>query len=190
MEKDQPLNPEESLALIYQTIAQTKVNLKQHSFIFLLWGWLLAFASIIRFFLQTQTNFTYYFIPFPILAGIGLIATLIFYCKKSQPNRETHLNYFIKNLWMVLIIGFIAAVFVSVYQNIEPFTYTLLIAGIGTLVSGIIMKYKPLIFGGICLLTASVLCVFVSSEYKVLIHGIAIILGYLIPGYLLKNTKV
>ncbi len=184
------MNPEESLTLIYQTIAQTKVNVKQHSFIFLLWGWLLALASLIRFFLQTQTNFSYYFIPFPILAGIGLVITIIFYSKQSQPNRETHLNYFIKRLWMVLIPGFITAVFVSIYQNIEPFTYTLLIAGIGTLVSGLIMKFKPLIFGGICFLLASVLSVFLTSEYKVLLHGIAIIIGYIIPGYLLKSAKV
>lgn len=190
MEKDHTLTPQQSLAIISQAIAQTKENLKGHSFIFLLWGWLLAAASLLRFLLQTQTGFKYYFIPFPVLAGIGLVTTLLYYRKQAQPQAETHLNFFIKRLWMVLVTAFITAVFVSVYQNIEPFTYTLLIAGVGTLVSGLVMKFKPLLFGGLCFMLASVLCVFVPDAYKVLLHGITIVLGYLIPGYLLKNAKV
>ena len=139
MEKEPTLNPQESLALIMQVISQTKENLKQHGFIFLLWGWLLSIASIFRFILQTETDFKYYFIPFPILAIIGVIATVFFYNKKKQRQPETHLNYFIKKLWLVLAAGFIVIVFVSVYQNVVPYTYTLILAGVGTFVSGLVM---------------------------------------------------
>jgi predicted neutral ceramidase superfamily lipid hydrolase len=186
MEKETKLTPQESLKLITEVINQTKENIKSHSFIFLLWGWTLATASILRFLIQTKTDFKYYFLPFPILVAIALIVTINYNRNKTS---ETHLNFFLKKLWMALAFGFIATVFVSVYQKIEPFTYTLILAAIGTTVSGMVMKFKPLMFGGVCFLIASICCVFITDEFKVLIHGFAIIVGYLIPGYILKNSK-
>lgn len=52
------------------------------------------------------------------------------------------------------------------------------------------MKFKPFLFGGIAFLAASVVCVFVADEYKVLVHGIAVTVGYIIPGHMLKNTTL
>jgi hypothetical protein len=187
MEQENRLTPQQSLALISEVIIQTKENIKTHSFIFLLWGWALAIASLLRFVLQTQTNFEYYFIPFPIIVTIALAISI---SKNRRKTSETYLNFFLKKLWIGLIFGFIAIVFVSLYQKIEPFTFTLVLASVGTLVSGMVMKFKPLQWGGICFLISAVCCVFISDEYKVLFHGLAIILGYLIPGYILKNSKV
>ncbi|MES2374760.1 MAG: hypothetical protein V4557_19440 [Bacteroidota bacterium] len=189
MKEETTLNAQESLTLIMQVISQTKENLKQHSFIFLLWGWLLSIASIVRFVFQTETDFKYYFIPFPILALIGIVSTVVFYKRKEQRPPETHLNYFIKRLWLVMAAGFAVIVFVSVYQNVVSFTYTLILAGVGTFVTGLVMKFNPFLTGGICFFISAVCCVFVPDEYKVLIHGGAIIAGYIIPGYLLKNSK-
>ena len=186
MEQESKLTPQQSLTLITEVINQTKENIKSHSFIFLLWGWALSIASIFRFVLQTQTTFEYYFLPFPISVAIALVITIFYNQNKTS---ETHLNYFLKKLWMALAFGFITIVFVSVYQKIEPFTYTLILAAIGTIVSGMAMKFKPLVLGGVCFLIASISCVFVAEEFKVLLHGIAIVIGYLIPGYLLKNLK-
>jgi hypothetical protein len=188
MEHQASLTPKESLALITEMMGKTRDNIRQHSFIFLLWGWVLATASILRFLLQTQTEFRYYFLPFPILAATGVIATIVYH-RKAASSAQTHLNYFINRMWMVLAGGFVLAVFVSLYQGIEPFTYTLILAGAGTLITGMVMKFRPLQAGGICFLVASALCVFVTDEFKVLIHGAAIIAGYLIPGYMLKNSK-
>lgn len=186
MEQESKLTPQQSLTLITEVINQTKENIKSHSFIFLLWGWTLAIASILRFLIQTQSNFKYYFLPFPILVTLALMVTINYNRNKTS---ETHLNFFLKKLWIALAIGFIAIVFVSIYQKIEPFTYTLILAAIGTTVSGMAMNFKPLVFGGVCFLVASIGCLFVADEYKVLIHGFAIIVGYLIPGYILKNSK-
>ena len=188
-ENEPLLNPRESLALIMEIITLTRENLKQHSFIFLLWGWLLAVASIARFILESFTDVLYYFLPFPILAAVGAVVTILHYrpARKQQP--ETHLNDFIKKLWLVLSVGLIVCVFTSVYQGNVPFTYTMILAGIGTLLTGLVMKFNPLLFGGIWFLVSSVYSVFLPDEYKVLVHGMAIIIGFLIPGYLLKNAK-
>lgn len=71
----------------------------------------------------------------------------------------------------------------------QPFTFTMLIGGVGTLVSGLNLRFRPLIIGGILFFISAVTSIFIAEEYRPLVHGIAVIIGYLIPGYLLKYSK-
>ncbi|MCD0468728.1 hypothetical protein [Flavobacterium sp. JAS] len=187
--QEKSLTPQESLQLISEAIAMTKENIKQNSFPFLLWGWLISIASFSFFFLHQYTSSKYYFLPFPFLAIIGIITTIIYYRKNVSNTTISYLSNFLYKMWMVLGLSFFTVVFINVYQFNPPFTYTLLIAAIGTLVSGLVMKFQPLIIGGILFFVASVASVFIAEDYKVLLHGVAIIFGYIIPGYLLKFTK-
>jgi general stress protein CsbA len=187
---DKPFSPQESLSLITEAISKTKENIKENSFPFLLWGWLITIASFSYFLLQQYTGFRFYFIPFPVLVAAGIIATVIWYAKqKSTSATETYLNYFLSRMWLVLGINFLAVVFINVSQNLTPFTYTLMLAAIGTLVSGLIMKFTPLTIGGVIFLASALISIYIPDDYKALLHGVAMVAGYLIPGYLLKNKK-
>jgi hypothetical protein len=184
------LSPEESLKVITEAIDKTKDNFKANGSYFLLWGWLVAIASFSFFLLQQYTTFPYYFISFPVLGAAGIITTVIWYLKsKSTSPTETYLNYFLSRMWLVLGICFIMVVFINVSQNLPPFTYTLIVAAIGTMVSGLVMKFWPLTAGGILFLISALISIYIPDDYKVLLHGVAIIAGYLIPGYLLLNEK-
>jgi hypothetical protein len=61
--------------------------------------------------------------------------------------------------------------------------------GAATFVSGIMIRFRPLLMGGIIFWVAGVLCYFVAPIDQYLVGGIAMILGYLLPGYLLKYQK-
>jgi hypothetical protein len=182
------LTPSESLQKIAEVIGRTKENIKEQSFCFLLWGWLIAIASFLFFILHSYTSFTLYFLPFPILAICGIIVTIVYY-KGKRYSAETYLGHYLKMLWLVLGVSFILVVLINVVEQLPPFTYTLLIGGIGTLVSGLALRFKPLITGGVLFLLFSIASVFVIDSYKPLLQGIAVITGYLVPGYLLKNSK-
>jgi len=182
------LSPQESLNLIADIVFKTKENIKEQSFCFLLWGWLISVASILFFILQQYTSFKLYFLPFPVLAAVGVITTILYYTKRFR-STETYLNYYLNRMWIVLGACFISVVFINVSHQHEPFTYTLIIAAIGTLISGLVIRFKPLIIGGIILIGSGLVSAFVPVEYVVLLHGIAIIAGYLIPGYMLKHSK-
>ena len=187
---DKPLSPHESLSLITEAISKTKENIRDNSFPLLLWGWLIATASFAYFLLQQYTHSRFYFIPFPVLAAVGIITTIIWYSnQKSASPTETYLNFFLSRMWLVLGVSFLGVVFVSVSQNLMPFTYTLMVAAIGTIVSGLVMKFTPLTIGGTLLLISALISIYIPDHYKALLHGAAIVSGYLIPGYLLKNTK-
>jgi len=187
---EETLSPRESLDIIADAIAKTKEDLRGNSFGFLLWGWLIAVASFAFFFLQQYTGFQFYFIPFPVLAAIGIISTAIWLRKTNTRTTLSYTTYFINKLWIVLGVCFLMVVFINVSQGKIPFTYTLIIAGIGTLVSGWVMRFRPLVIGGTLLLLASIVSVYVVDAYKPLLHGVSIVAGYLIPGYLLKKERV
>jgi hypothetical protein len=190
MTKEKNLSALESLEVITDAIGKTKENFKANSSYFMLWGWLIALASICFFLLHQYTSFQYYFLPFPVLVAGGIITTLAwFFKRKSAHPTETYLDYFLSRMWLVLGIGFIITVFVAVSQKLPPFLYALIIAAIGTLASGLVMKFRPLIIGGILFFTAAVIGVYIPDGYKPLLLGAAIIAGYLIPGYLLKFKK-
>ncbi|HEV2480485.1 MAG TPA: hypothetical protein VGS79_12500 [Puia sp.] len=182
------MKPSESLQLIMQVIGKTKENIKEHGYLFLLWGWLIASASILFFLLHTYTTFKLYFLPFPVLATIGIILTLVYYGRRSR-SAETYLGYYLKKLWLVLGVSFILVVFINVVKGNLPFTYTMLIGGIGTLVSGLVLRFRPLTIGGVIFLAFTVASIFIAAGYASLLQGFAVIAGYLIPGYLLKYSK-
>ncbi|GGB12806.1 hypothetical protein [Puia dinghuensis] len=182
------LTPAESLKMISEVIGKTKENLRVHSYPYLLWGWIIAIASILFFYLQNYTSFKLYFLPFPVLVIPAIIATIVHYTRKLEAN-ETYLGYYLKRLWVVLGLSFVLVVFINVAQGNQPFTYTLLIGGIGTLVSGLVLRFRPLVLGGLLFLVLTVVSAFITDSYSPLLQGIAVIGGYLIPGYLLKYSK-
>lgn len=186
---EESLSPQQSLQLITDTLMNVREDLKENSFPFLLWGWLIAIASFLFFGLQHYTHSPYYFLPFPLLAVVGVITTFGFYSRRISNSTLSHLSTFLHKMWLVLGLSFFVVVFITVTQGQTPFTYTLVIAGVGTLASGLIMKFKPLIIGGIIFFGAALVSVYIAEDYKVLLHGVAILSGYIIPGYLLKASS-
>jgi hypothetical protein len=187
--EEKPLSPKESLQLITDAIVRTKENIKKNSFPFLLWGWLIAIASFSFFLLHQYTSFQYFFLPFPVLVLTGIICTIIFYKNAISTSTISYLNNFLYKMWLVIGISFIVVVFINVSQSHLPFTYTLLLAAIGTLLSGLVMKFTPMTIGGILFFISTIVSIYVPDDFKPLLTGMAIICGYLVPGYLLKSTK-
>jgi hypothetical protein len=181
------LLPQESLALIAEAIRKTKENFRENSRFFLLWGWLIMAASVAFFLLRQYTDTRFFFLPFPVLVVAGIVTTLIWYRQmKADAPTETYLGYFFNRMWLVLGVSFILVVFLSVSRGMTPFLYTLVVAGIGTLVSGLAMKFRPLVWGGVLFFSAAVAGVYLPNAGLPLLNGVAMIGGYLIPGYLLK----
>lgn len=188
MENEKTLSPQESLDVILKAISSTKTSIRSNSFYFLLWGWAVAIASFSFFVLKVYFHVWFHFVLFPILTFIAGIITIVHYSRRKAVSTESYVSSFLGRMWAVLGIAFIMTVFINVSHGEAPFTSTMMLAGIGTLVSGWVMKFKPLIFGGVVFLVSSLVSVYVAQEYKPLLQGIAVVAGYLVPGYLLKNA--
>jgi len=94
-----------------------------------------------------------------------------------------------QNLWIVIGIAYLIVIFLSFYQKNVPVLPILLLSGIGTTVTGLNARYKPLILGGIVLLASSVLAIWITGKESLLLCGVAIFVGYFIPGMMLKKSE-
>lgn len=192
------LTPEESFDIINKTISNFKMNYKEGAQVFLLWGWILALASFSNFIILKilHSKEAYGLMGLYSLgnwAVFCLIGFIIMYFTVQKINREkkvtSNLDRFVNNLWWVTMASFFTAIFICVKLEINPPPFMLLIGGLATTTTGLAIKFKPLIFGGITFFIFSIAATFVTNEYIALIVSGAIICGYVIPGYFLKSAK-
>lgn len=191
------LTPEESFSIINKAIANFKLNYRETAKVFLLWGWVLAIASL--------SNFIILKILYNREASIGLLSLfnwaayiligfiiMLFMEHKIKKDKKvfSYIESYFKSLWTVTAASFIVATFLCIKLEINPPPIMLLIAGMATTTSGLLIKYRPVIIGGMAFFIFSLAATFISNEYISLIVFAAIICGYLIPGYSLKSAKV
>ena len=188
MENDEKMmTGEESLKIITEMINRTKVNILQGSFHLLFWGWLITVCSLSEWLI---TNLTHYAHPYYvwILVIPGAFVSMIY---GAVTGRKAKVHTYADMLYMWTWIGFLfAAIVLFIVQsdrmeNITP--YILLLAGFPTFLSGFIVKFKPLIAGGICFWVIAILVHFAGPSLALLGTPVAMLTGYLIPGYMLRN---
>lgn len=180
----------EQLEIIAKAINQTKENVHHQRPYYLLWGWLVVVSSGLHFALLEFTDFTMPWLPWMIVMPVGgIVSAILGYKQEKTAAYKTYLDRALSIIWISLGIGFIVAVVACVLKGVSPSIFTLLLAGIGTFASGRIMKFKPLVVGGILLFAGSIACLFLDPSYQLLVNAIAIFLGYIIPATLIKSPN-
>jgi len=186
------MTEKESIQIIQEMIATSKGKIKENSFFYLLWGWLVLVASLGNY-LLIRIGFENPWLPWPILMGIGGIASAI---KGYRLGKRSQVITVIDKAIMYLWWGFLVLMFIvlamTAYQKINwTSTYPLIISlyGLGTFVSGGILKFKPLILGGIAAWIISIIAFFVAPINVLLLTALSIVVAYLIPGYMLKSKE-
>jgi len=188
MENEEKLmTGEESLRIISEMINKTKVNIRQSSFHLLFWGWLIFACSLSEYLLWKFSDFAHpYYVWFFVIPGI-----LVSFIYGFISGRRARVSTYADKLYMWTWFGFLlAAITLFVVQSsgmqfVAP--YILILAGFPTFVSGFIIKFRPLIAGGLCFWVAAIFVNFAGAEIAPLGMPVAVLCGYLIPGYLLKN---
>jgi hypothetical protein len=188
MENEEKLmTGEESLRIITDMINKTKVNLRQSSFHLLFWGWLIFVCSLSESLLWKLTDFTHpYYIWFFVIPG-SFVSFIYGFMTGRKAKVHTYADYLYVWTWVGFLFASIVLFIVrsSEMQNIS--LYMLILAGFPTFMSGIILRFKPLIAGGICFWVIALIVNFGGSGIAPLGMPVAVLLGYLIPGYILKN---
>ena len=190
MDTEKLLSPQESLQLISNMVASTKENYKSQSVFFILWGTLISLASFGQYGLAHFSDIRPTAIPWMILLPIGTILS-IYIGKKQSSERKilTFYNNFLNTMWIVLSFAFALTIVICVILQVSITIFTLLLAGVGTSISGVIMKSKAFILGGVVLAAAALICTQVDVSTQLLINGIAILLGYVLPNYFLTSKS-
>ena len=198
MENNKEFTPEESLQLISQVIANTRNNIKHTSFFFLFWGWIMTFSSLTCFFLiryfvgihqYDHINMACW-IAWSVPTAIGIAVQIYYLQKLGKTTRvRSQLSAIIRTLWYANFVALMIICYLCNRLNIYPTPLILVLTGLSTFLTGRIIDFKPLMYGGLVFAIAAILAVLVRGDYQLLIVAVAIVLGYLVPGYILKYGK-
>lgn len=178
---------EKQLQLIEEMIATAKGNLKDGSIFYLIWGWLVLVAALSNYILLNFTEYPNHWIAWPILMGLGAIISMIVGFKMGKRKVvKTYVDRAIGFLWGgfggTLLIVLISMPHIGV---LKTYPMLILLYGLGTFVSGGILKFKPLIIGGILCWIIGAIAVYANFSQQLLLISLAIIVSYIIPGHLL-----
>jgi uncharacterized membrane protein YhaH (DUF805 family) len=105
---------------------------------------------------------------------------------------KTYADAIVGYVWLsfvisMFLIGFIIG-FQEQTQSINiAYAVFLALYGIPTFLSGIILRFKPLITGGIGCWILAVIAAFTSPQIHLLLISAAMIVAWIIPGYLLRS---
>lgn len=179
------------LNVIYDMIENSKTRLRENAFFYLLWGWLVLLASLSHF-IMIKFGIFYSFLAWPVIMTAGMVISVIAGIRMGKSTGyRTHIDTAMIYLWYGFFFALMIILAFSIGGKISwEICNALIISmyGLGTFVSGGILKFKPLIIGGICCWFIALAAFFVQGDYMLLMVSLSIIIAYLIPGYLLRKA--
>lgn len=189
--EDKVLTEKESLDLISQMIRNTRSRLEDNSGIpFLIWGYTTVIVAVIVWSLVTTSgNYLWHWLWFAIPVFGGTLWLLNY--KKQLNNRSrviTFVDRAISHVWMVFGIASFMISIISFLTYIPILFIVLLTMGMATAITGLIIRFKPIIFSGFIGILFSPLCVIVRDTSSILIFAAIFVLMMVIPGHMLNYT--
>ncbi|MFN0214762.1 MAG: hypothetical protein ACKVT2_10945 [Saprospiraceae bacterium] len=186
---EKTLSPQESLRVIRETIDLAKRSFRDNGFHFLLWGWLVVLASMIHWYLLVNRLHPNPEIAWAVMVVIGMPAALIREWLRSKQTQAQTPNLFHRMyglIWLGYGISMVLSIPLAISNGISPVPFILVLTGFATFLSGIILSFKPLVFGAVAIWAGALWCLFLSPEQQLLVQAASAVFGYLLPGYLLN----
>ena len=192
--EDKQLNEKESLELIALMIRNTQKKMEKGSGIpFLIWGYVTIAVSLTVWYLLGKTgnqhwNFLWFAIPI-----IGFPVMLLVLKKKKTTLPKTYIDKIINYVWIVMgISALIPSMAATVIHNFPVLFLVVLLISAGTAMTGLVIKFKPLVISGFGGMLLSILCLILRESLdSILVFAALFLLVQVIPGHILnyKNRK-
>jgi len=189
---EENFDPKQSLLLIESMINRAKDKFAEDGSMYLLWGWVVFVCSLTQFVLMHFFKYPYHYVVW-FASWIIVIYQLVYIRKKIRRRRvRTYTGYILGYVWLTFVIVIFLLAFLigrltegDYYMHISPILLT--IYGIPIFLSGIILRFKPLVIGGIgCWILSIVAMLIENYDYQFLLIPLAMIIAWIIPGYLLR----
>ena len=186
---EQPFNEQNSLQLIESMINKAKNNFSESGTLYLLWGIVVFICSMgqfiaVHFYNYQQAQYIWF------LAWLVVIYQVIFLSKRAKKEKvKTYTADILKYVWICFMCCMLLFIFILQYQkayySINP--AILVLYGVPTFLSGIILKFRPLVVGGIICWLLAFGSVFVPYDFQLLFICAAVVAAWIIPGLLLRR---
>jgi hypothetical protein len=173
-------------------INTAKNQFSENGFLYLLWGWVVFICSIGHFILLNVVKYEYHYMIW-LLTWAAVIFQMFYLRKKSKEAKvKTYAEDIVKYVWITFVIlMFLVGVILGIlmgkdyYKHMYPLF--LVLYGMPTFLSGIILRFKPLVVGGIACWVLAVPASQLSYDYQLLVLALSVAIAWIVPGYLLQK---
>lgn len=181
---------EKQIETINNVINSTKENLKPLSINFIFWGLLITLMSLFHYAFPSLI-YSYQLLYWTVLPLIGMILTVYYNIKiRKKVGYETYLSRVIKIIWGVFNLSWIYIIVLSfTLKSFHPVPPILFLLSIILIITGLIIKFKPVTIGGIFLTIFTFYLNFNPEFNLLLVNIVGVSLGMLVPGLSLFYSK-
>lgn len=207
--EEKSLSEKESLDLIAKMINKAKDGCHDTGISAIMWGALIAFCSLVRL---SEMQFGYK-LPFDIyiLTVAALIPQIIFQARENKKRKvKTYDDVFMNAVWTGFGISIFLLIFIMnvMYNQWAPgneeylkntgkasgfnlFEFNaplfLLLYGMPTFVTGLSIKFRPMLLGGIfCWICCMISC-FTTIKIDLILLALSSVFAWLIPGIIMEK---
>lgn len=187
-ENDKQLTGAESLSIISGMINHAKNRYSETGHLYLLWGFVIFACCITQFIMLYffKDKNAYY-----IWYSTWIVAIYQFYYlfrKRKRERVKTYTDEIVGFVWLTFIICSFILVYILIKNNtLHAINACVLVMyGMPTFLSGVILRFKPLKMGGIICWLLAIAAMFTTYQYQLLLLALAVIAAWIIPGYLLR----
>lgn len=210
MQQEQQMTEQESLQLIGQMLNKARNSFFDTGIGPILWGSVIAFCSLVTYG-KIAFNWT---LPFDVwlLTLVAIIPQVFIVIKESRIRKaRNHDGATINYVWLcfgmaIFLFTHINIVFVNKLEEVYKQYYfakgvwpafslnsytssiMLLLYGFPTIITGAIMKFKPMLWGGILGWVCCVISVYTSGKVDMLLTAFAASAMWLVPGIILWRS--
>lgn len=190
--ENRKLEAAESLELIGRMIENTRSRIVRNSGRPLLaWGYATVLTTIVVWgavvgFQDPRWNFLWLLLPV-----LGWLLMWLTRGKRTEGEARTFVDRVIGNVWFVMGLS---AMFVSLLTLFTPIRLPilfiiLLIMGMGTAVTGLIIRFTPAVAGGAAAIVLAPLTMLVGNMWQPLLFIAGFVVMMIVPGHILNHTS-
>lgn len=189
--RDEPVSGTESLQIIQNMINKAKNQFSENGFMYLLWGWAILALSVSQFILKHFLHEPKHYLVWGLVWIVLIVQTFYIWKKRKVVRVKTYTEEILKYVWICfVVVMFLLSIMLSQTLGEEYdklMNPVLLVAyGIPTFLSGIILRFQPLVIGGIGCWVLSIVATLLPFDFRILMLSAAVIIAWIIPGYLLR----
>jgi hypothetical protein len=190
MKSETTLNPSESLNIISEMVEQARFNFSKNSFYFIMWGTLLTVASAFQLMAANMELTEYFWIGWPI-AGFtgGIISAVVSQKIAADLGHQSHIDKMYGMIWIIYFITLVLMLAALVSNGFQPSGYVMILTGLPTVLTGKLIKFNPLVIGGVSFWVLGFVAIFLFPELGDALFITSMITGYLIPGFMMRAIK-
>ena len=189
---EENFDPKQSLQLIESMINRAKDKFAEDGSMYLLWGWVVFICSVSQFVLIHYFRYPYHYLVWTVCWLIAIYQVIYLRRKKKHRRVRTYTSYILGYVWLTfLIVIFLLAFLIGLLTTTEYYVHVnpilLTVYGMPIFLSGIILRFRPLVVGGIGCWVLSIIAMLIRNyDYQFLLIPAAMVIAWIIPGYLLR----